>query len=278
MPTPRIYVYTFCWNEEAILPFFLDHYGRFAERIVVYDNGSTDRTVEIASAHPRCECYSFDTGGKFEERVLTTLRNRAWKEHRDVSDWAIVVDADEFLTFEGLDPLAVASHCDARGYSLVQPIGYNIVLDAESSLPAPGGLPLVEAHHLGVHKKKYSKPCMWSTRRVESSELSLGSHSGVFRPMPRVYRDLRIRLYHYRYLGLEHMLARYRLYASRLSEFGREKGYGYQYLFPETRLRAEYEDAVRRRRDIRSSFSRSPVLGPVLRAAYGAVARMGMRL
>jgi len=278
MAAPRIHVYTVCWNEERMLPFFLDHYARFAERIVVFDNGSTDRTAEIARAHPRCEWRPYDTGGELDERNLLRVKNEAWKEHRGESDWAIAVDADELVTFGGLDPLAVAAACDARGLSVVQPIGYNIVLDAAGALPEPGGPPLVEAHHLGVHKKKYSKPCMWSTRRVESIAFGPGAHDGVFVPRPRTHRDLRIRLYHYRYLGLGPMLARHRLYAARLSQTNKEKRFGYEYTRPEARIRAEYEAVERRRRDVRPTVACAPVVGFLLRGAYSSLTRIGLRL
>lgn len=50
--TPRIHVYTICWNEERFLPYFLRHYGAFAEEITVFDNGSDDNSVAIARAFP----------------------------------------------------------------------------------------------------------------------------------------------------------------------------------------------------------------------------------
>ena len=59
----KIRVYTVAWNEEKILPHFLRHYARFADRIVVYDNGSNDRTRDIIFAHPQAEFRTYDTDG-----------------------------------------------------------------------------------------------------------------------------------------------------------------------------------------------------------------------
>ena len=41
----KVKVYSICYNEEYMLPFFLQHYS-FAD-IVVYDNESTDNSLEI---------------------------------------------------------------------------------------------------------------------------------------------------------------------------------------------------------------------------------------
>ena len=45
-------VYTFCWNEEIRLPYFLRLWGPIARRIIIYDNGSTDKSRKIALKYP----------------------------------------------------------------------------------------------------------------------------------------------------------------------------------------------------------------------------------
>ena len=44
----KIACYTITYNEELMLPHFIKHYKQFCDKIVVYDNMSTDRTKEIA--------------------------------------------------------------------------------------------------------------------------------------------------------------------------------------------------------------------------------------
>ena len=41
-----IHLYTICWNEERMLPFFFRHYDQWVDRYVVYDDNSTDATLE----------------------------------------------------------------------------------------------------------------------------------------------------------------------------------------------------------------------------------------
>ena len=43
----NIDVYTLCWNEMAILPFVIEAWKRFARHVYVFDNGSTDGSIEF---------------------------------------------------------------------------------------------------------------------------------------------------------------------------------------------------------------------------------------
>ena len=42
-----------------MLPFFFRHYDPIVDRYIVYDDGSTDRTLEMLAAHPRVEVRPF---------------------------------------------------------------------------------------------------------------------------------------------------------------------------------------------------------------------------
>ena len=55
-----ITVYTMAYNEEVFLQYMIDHYrSKFPNcHIVVYDNQSTDRTIEIALRN-NCEVQNF---------------------------------------------------------------------------------------------------------------------------------------------------------------------------------------------------------------------------
>jgi len=43
----KIHAYIIAWNEEKILPFTLDYYSKFCEKIYIYDNMSTDNSDKI---------------------------------------------------------------------------------------------------------------------------------------------------------------------------------------------------------------------------------------
>ena len=72
----QITIYTVAYNEELMLPFFIKHYRTlFPEcHIVVYDNQSTDRTVEIAK-ESNCEVIQYDTDNKISDRKYLEIKN-----------------------------------------------------------------------------------------------------------------------------------------------------------------------------------------------------------
>ena len=90
-------VYTIVWNEEFMLPHFLAHYEKFADKIFVIDDHSTDKTAEIAKAHPKVVYSEYGFEGLDEDEFNDTFYS-FYKNNP--SDWAIVADCDEFVVGE----------------------------------------------------------------------------------------------------------------------------------------------------------------------------------
>src|SRR5271169_938358 len=113
----RIVVVTLTFNEEAIIGFFLRHYERFVDRIIIYDSGSTDRTVAIARAHPKVELrHREPTNGEINDTENVRLKNEAWQGTG--ADWVMVVDTDEFLFHPIMQAFLRA--CDSEGCNAVR--------------------------------------------------------------------------------------------------------------------------------------------------------------
>lgn len=83
------------YNEELMLPHFLRHYGSFADRIVLIDNGSDDDSINIAKAHPKVDLRHLKTDGYDEDAILSALA-AAKREMADF-DWLYFPDIDEFV-------------------------------------------------------------------------------------------------------------------------------------------------------------------------------------
>lgn len=92
----KIDVYTYMRNEEAMLPYFLRHYGPIARKIVVFDNESDDRTAELAR-QAGCVVIPEPTRGEYVLSRVSELLNAAYALSRGDADWVIVVDGDEFV-------------------------------------------------------------------------------------------------------------------------------------------------------------------------------------
>ena len=92
----KIYAYVVCWNEMNNIPFVVDYWKRFAERVIVYDNGSDDGSVEYLSQYPWIEVRQFKTNG-FDDTANMNIKNRCWKESIGIADFVVVSDLDECL-------------------------------------------------------------------------------------------------------------------------------------------------------------------------------------
>jgi glycosyltransferase involved in cell wall biosynthesis len=107
-------------NEETNLPGCLKAIGNnLAQKIVVIDSESTDRTREIAQKFG-AEIINFKWNGKFPKK-----RNWFLQNHTPVTRWILFLDADEYLTENFKKELRdKLSGSDKAGYWLKYSIYY----------------------------------------------------------------------------------------------------------------------------------------------------------
>lgn len=93
-----------CRNEVKLVPFVMDYWKRLGvDKLFVWDNGSTDGTIEALKEYDFVEVVPFETnGGYVDEFRITQMRNTGWKlKSKGVADWVIVSDFDEVPYFYG---------------------------------------------------------------------------------------------------------------------------------------------------------------------------------
>jgi glycosyltransferase involved in cell wall biosynthesis len=90
----KIDLYTVCYNEELILPYFFRHYKQFCDNITIFDNYSTDNSIKIAQ-NAGANIIQFNTNNIFDDNVHVNIKNNCWKESK--ADWVIIIDVDEFV-------------------------------------------------------------------------------------------------------------------------------------------------------------------------------------
>lgn len=236
----KIHLYTLAWNEERILPHFFRHYTKFCERIVVFDNESTDATPDIIRACPQAEHRVWSSNNQVNDQMYLDIKNTAYHESRGTADWVIVCDADEFLYHPSLlDKLASYQRW---GINLPRVKGFDMLprtmpLDTDD-------LPLV--HREGI-------PDKWMNKRVIfRPELDIrynpGAHSIAKPAGARSSLMPSLKLLHYKMLSLPYYMQRHRMLGERLSELNRMNGWGQHYLYAPEQMTKEYEDAAARRR------------------------------
>jgi len=91
----KVHVYTFAWNEAAMMPFFLRHYSKFADKIIVFDEHSTDGTREMLQANPLVEIRDWDKG--MNDMLFLDTIHHTYREARGKADWIMWPDVDEFI-------------------------------------------------------------------------------------------------------------------------------------------------------------------------------------
>ena len=219
-------VYTISYNEELMLPFFIKHYRTmFPEcHIVVYDNQSTDRTAEIAK-ESNCEVIQYDTDNKISDTKYLEIKNNCWKNSK--TDWNIVCDVDElgFLTEEQLE------YESSLGTSVIKFTGWDMVNMSDD--PADTHVDILQ---YGEKSPYYNKSIVFNKSKISEINFGPGCHWEF--PVGIIAYSLnQYNLYHYRYIGEDYTVNRYRIFNSRLSDENLKKGWGSQYTEEEENIR-----------------------------------------
>lgn len=203
----NIDVYTFCWNEEAILPFFLRHY--YARKIVVYDDGSTDRSREIAASDPRVEIREFPPRPYCDHGLMSEIKGTCWRGSD--ADWVVVVDVDEFLYHPDL--VAELGRLKEAGVTLPAVHGYEMV--GHGGLPVDDGRQLIETIRDGAPSPLYSKRCIFDPAKVTGMVYGLGAHH--WQAEGEVVEGGDLKLLHMNFLGVGYIIDRWNRWRSRIA-------------------------------------------------------------
>lgn len=220
---PVVYVIACCYNEAAILPFFLDHYIRHvgASKVILYDGGSTDASAEIAAAYPQA-VFKVEPSDKLDDRDLLRIRNEEWKNYRHECDWIIVCDVDEFLYCE--DPQTQLQSLKAEGITLPMVEGFEMY--AKTFPRHEPGKFLWQEVQTGVANPQYGNKNLIFDPRIDIN-YGIGCHrcdptGPVVRSEGFVFKSL-----HYCHLSYEAVVAKSRAAAARLSEWNESVGAGF---------------------------------------------------
>lgn len=190
----KIDVYSNVYNEAFMMPYFLRHYETFADRIFIWDDESTDGTLDILAKHPKVTVLPMEFHGSNDHYWVEKLFPQYEQISRGVADWVMIADADEFIYHPRL--LEVLEQEKTKGTKLIQCWGYSMVADR---LPTTTGQ-IYDEIKFGLHDKWMSK---WS---IFSPDIYLRFHRGRHgRPIRNrsggANRAAGIKLLHYRYIG-----------------------------------------------------------------------------
>lgn len=240
----RVVCYFINWNDSFYIPFLAKHYGRFCERIVMYDQYSTDDSVRIAQ-ELGIEIRYFGSRNELNDQWYLDVKNNCWKECRGKGiDYVIVVDADEFVVigtggevrWTGDEGLVTR---DLLG-AVPKVVGYDMISDG---LPVSDMLEL----NVGVDSESYSKQAIFNPDLVEEINYVHGCHKNNLQ-----ITDCRLQianllgvgectLLHYRCIGgVERLIERHKVYMKRMSVFNKTHNMGWHYKHSDDAKREEW--------------------------------------
>jgi glycosyltransferase involved in cell wall biosynthesis len=220
----NITLYTFLYNEEHILPYFLKHYSQYVNKIVVYNNESTDNSIQILNDWKDCEIEikDFNTNNHYDEQSLMDLKNNCWKGGD--SDYVIVCDMDELLY-----------HPDLIGFIKKQPFtdyftpnGYHMVSD---EIPTDYTKQIYEIIQNGSYDHNYCKNILFKRENIIDTNYAPGAHQSHFQGTKSLINcnveDLK--LLHYKWLSPEYVADKHIHYGQRRSQHSKTRGWGSHY-------------------------------------------------
>ena len=195
----KIDVYSNMYNEERMLPYWLRHYETIADRIFVWDDYSNDSTRKILKKHPKVTILLKGKVGQDNDYNSEVLYPQYEQYSRGVSDWVIVVDADEFIYHPNLRKILKELREDDA--EVIQCKGFDMISD---KFPTTDGQ-IYDEIKMGIESNLMTK---WA---IHSPDIHLRYRRGRHgRPHDERnwkhtrYRYAGIKLLHYRYLGKEY--------------------------------------------------------------------------
>ena len=206
-------VYTFCYNEEIRLKYFLELYAPISRKITIFDNGSTDKSKEIAQQYENViwDGITYNVGEQ-HNLIKQKITNNCWELSRDSADLVIACDADEFLYHKnGLINFFEEKLND--GYNIFKATAYEMVSEVA---PVHNGQIYDDKNFqkgFRIDIKTYDKCMIWSPKHINKMHFEAGCHKHQAIPFEKY--DIKIcehedlKMLHYNMgIGRENWLSR----------------------------------------------------------------------
>jgi hypothetical protein len=214
---------TICFNEEKLLPFFLDYYSNFVkvDKMVFLDGNSTDKSHEIIKSYDIAELIIDNQEDGADEKKFRDIRNNVWKKYREDYDFVIVCDIDEFLYHPNIRE-KLKEYKD-RDVTIPLIKGYDMI---SQSFPIfEKGKYITDLIKTGLIEDHWlAKKVIFNPKKIEEINYRYGSHDCD--PIGDIIHNDEEELFllHYKWLSYDYMTKRYQFLSSRRSKWNIDNG------------------------------------------------------
>lgn len=241
-----VHLYTRCFNDAAMLPFFFRHYDRFVTHYFIFDDGSTDESVSLIRSHPRAELCPMPPRSDPNSRVrsATDLQDSFWQASRGKADWVVVTDVDEHLSHPNICNYLL--RCKRAGITIIPAVGFEMVSEA---MPASSAR-LSQEVTRGAPDPMCNKLSVFNPDAVLHTHFAPGRHSA--QPEGDIVAPARdeLLLLHYHHVGFDRVVRRHEVYQERQRPGDLERRWGHQYALGTQGLRAKWTTIERNSVDL----------------------------
>lgn len=240
MNKPNIHLYTLCYNEERLIPYFYRHYSRFVDKITVFDNHSTDSSVDILKKYKKVDVCMYDTKDEINDQIWLDMKNNCWKKSRGKFDFVIVCDIDELLYHPKINDLLC--HIKNKNYTIVKPNGYHMI---SNKFPSCANNIYDEVKY-GNRSEDFDKMILFDPNKIEEISYDYGCHEASPTGNIKMYKDDKdLKLLHFKDLSIDYLLKKYERNKKRLSEFNKKTKYSHHYALGEKFWRNYFSNAYK---------------------------------
>lgn len=238
---PIVHYYAVCWNEEIILPWMFSYYGQFVEHFTIFDNYSSDKSESIIKSNPKAEIVKFGEKERFDDSANQKVKNQCWKRSRGKADLVVVCDMDEFLYHPDLENLLQRLCKEKITFPTI--VGYEMY--GESVPEYDGKHQLPDLIQKGTRSQWMDKHIIFDPHRIVDINFDPGAHhanpTGIVK---RDTEDIPLKILHYKNLGLDYLLARYKQLGERLSAYNLDNDLGTHYLAKQKEIEEQFANGL----------------------------------
>ena len=244
----NIDVYTLCWNEMAILPFVIEAWKRFARHVYVFDNGSTDGSIEFLKQYDWITVEHFGKDTEKSNALNSNIKNTKWKGSD--ADYVVVCDLDECLV--GKDVIKTLEDCKKRGATIVETEWYDFI-NPQNEIPQyEEGKTLYEVSPYAT-RNKTSKTLVFDPKKITDMNYGVGAHRCYPKGIIKKFKPTGLFVHHINNcLCLDYKLKRYEMQNARRSAEDKRKGWGIHYGWDKERSTRGYNDFLKNKTNFKN--------------------------